>query len=98
MRKPIYSMTVSLDGYIAGPDGGIDWCAPWTKRSTWSWSRRRHLALASFTFATGSPAHVRFRKQARRSALAALGSRPYRARTDDRLGRTIALPGCLLAV
>lgn len=28
MRKLIYSMTVSLDGYIAGPDGGIDWTAP----------------------------------------------------------------------
>ncbi|HEV7162264.1 MAG TPA: dihydrofolate reductase family protein [Solirubrobacteraceae bacterium] len=28
MRKLIYSMTVSLDGYIAGPEGGIDWTAP----------------------------------------------------------------------
>lgn len=28
MRKVIYSMTVSLDGYIAGPDGSIDWSAP----------------------------------------------------------------------
>ena len=28
MRKLIYSMTVSLDGYIAGPDGGIDWTGP----------------------------------------------------------------------
>jgi dihydrofolate reductase len=28
MRKLIYSMTVSLDGYIAGPDGSIDWSAP----------------------------------------------------------------------
>ena len=28
MRKLIYSMTVSLDGYIAGPDGAIDWSAP----------------------------------------------------------------------
>lgn len=28
MRKVIYSMTVSLDGYIAGPDGAIDWSAP----------------------------------------------------------------------
>ncbi len=25
MRKPIHGMTVSLDGYIAGPDGAIDW-------------------------------------------------------------------------
>jgi len=28
MRKLIYSMGVSLDGYIAGPDGEIDWSAP----------------------------------------------------------------------
>ncbi len=27
-RRLIYSMTVSLDGYIAGPDGTIDWTAP----------------------------------------------------------------------
>lgn len=28
MRKLIYSLTVSLDGFIAGPDGDIDWSAP----------------------------------------------------------------------
>jgi dihydrofolate reductase len=28
MRKLIYSMGVSLDGFIAGPDGKIDWSAP----------------------------------------------------------------------
>jgi dihydrofolate reductase len=28
MRQVIYSMGVSLDGYIAGPDGEIDWSAP----------------------------------------------------------------------
>jgi dihydrofolate reductase len=28
MRKVIYSMTVSLDGFIAGPKGEIDWSAP----------------------------------------------------------------------
>jgi dihydrofolate reductase len=28
MRKLIYSMTVSLDGFIAGPRGDIDWSAP----------------------------------------------------------------------
>jgi dihydrofolate reductase len=28
MRKLIYSMGVSLDGYIAGPGGAIDWTAP----------------------------------------------------------------------
>jgi dihydrofolate reductase len=28
MRKVIYSMSPSLDGYIAGPGGEIDWSAP----------------------------------------------------------------------
>ncbi|HEY4427639.1 MAG TPA: dihydrofolate reductase family protein [Solirubrobacteraceae bacterium] len=28
IRKLIYSMGVSLDGFIAGPDGAIDWAAP----------------------------------------------------------------------
>jgi len=28
MRSLIYSMSVSLDGFIAGPDGEIDWSAP----------------------------------------------------------------------
>jgi dihydrofolate reductase len=28
MRKLIYSMSVSLDGFIASPDGGLDWSVP----------------------------------------------------------------------
>jgi dihydrofolate reductase len=28
MRKVIYSMGTSLDGYIAGPDGDFEWAAP----------------------------------------------------------------------
>jgi dihydrofolate reductase len=28
MRPVVYSMSVSLDGYIAGPDGDIGWAAP----------------------------------------------------------------------
>lgn len=28
MRKVTYSLTVSLDGYIVGPDGGFDWAPP----------------------------------------------------------------------
>src|ERR1700754_4256340 len=28
MRSVIYSMNVSLDGYIVGPDGGLDWTPP----------------------------------------------------------------------
>jgi dihydrofolate reductase len=28
MRSVIYSMSVSLDGYIAGPDGSFDWTTP----------------------------------------------------------------------
>jgi dihydrofolate reductase len=28
MRSVTYSMAVSLDGYVVGPDGGFDWTAP----------------------------------------------------------------------
>jgi hypothetical protein len=28
MRSVTYSMGVSLDGYIVGPDGGFGWTAP----------------------------------------------------------------------
>ena len=28
MRTVIYSMSASLDGFIAGPDGYIGWAAP----------------------------------------------------------------------
>jgi hypothetical protein len=28
MRRVTYSMNVSLDGYIVGPDGSFDWSAP----------------------------------------------------------------------
>ena len=28
MRSVTYSMGVSLDGYIVGPDGGFDWTTP----------------------------------------------------------------------
>ena len=28
MRSVTYSMGVSLDGYIVGPDGDFDWTAP----------------------------------------------------------------------
>ncbi len=28
MRRVTDSMGVSLDGYIVGPDGGVDWEAP----------------------------------------------------------------------
>ncbi len=30
MRSVTYSMSMSLDGYIVGPDGGFDWTAPET--------------------------------------------------------------------
>jgi dihydrofolate reductase len=33
MRRLTYSMSVSLDGFIAGPDGSLDWSVPGTKRS-----------------------------------------------------------------
>ena len=31
MRSVTYSMGVSLDGYIVGPDGGFDWGRPTTR-------------------------------------------------------------------
>jgi hypothetical protein len=31
MRSVTYSMGVSLDGYIVGPDGGFEWTAPPTR-------------------------------------------------------------------
>ena len=39
MRNVIFSMGVSLDGYIAGPGGEFDWSAPDDER------HRFHLSL-----------------------------------------------------
>ena len=52
MLPVIYSMSVSLDGFIAGPDGDISWTAPDTTRS--------RCAFTSSRPAT-SPAPVRMR-------------------------------------
>ena len=47
MRKLIYSMTVSLDGFIAGPDGEIDWSPPDEERHRFhnqqTWETGAHL-------------------------------------------------------
>ena len=39
MRSVTYSMSMSLDGYIVGPDGGFDWTTP-DARSSASGSTR----------------------------------------------------------
>jgi dihydrofolate reductase len=43
MRKLIYSMGVSLDGFIAGPDGEIDWSAPDEERHRFHNQQTREL-------------------------------------------------------
>lgn len=44
MRSVIYSMNVSLDGYIVDPDGGFDWTAPDEEIFRYHTDRARELA------------------------------------------------------
>jgi dihydrofolate reductase len=44
MTTLIYSMSVSLDGYIAGPDGAIDWSAPDEELLRFKTEQTRELA------------------------------------------------------
>ena len=44
MRKLIYSMGVSLDGFIAGPGGDIGWSAPDEELHSSTTSRRGRRA------------------------------------------------------
>jgi hypothetical protein len=50
MGSVIYSMGVSLDGFIAGPDGAIDWAAPDEELMRFTASR---LASSARTSAAG---------------------------------------------
>jgi dihydrofolate reductase len=43
MRKLVYSMGVSLDGFIAGPNGEIDWSAPDEQRHRFHNQQTREL-------------------------------------------------------
>ena len=43
MRSVTYSMSVSLDGYIVGPDGGFHWTTP-DKAAASSFRRARQPA------------------------------------------------------
>ena len=45
MRKLIYSMGVSLDGFIAGPDGEIDWGAPDEERHRFHNQQTREIGV-----------------------------------------------------
>lgn len=45
MRKLIYGMNVSLDGYITAPDGGIDWSEPSEELFRWWLEEERGIAL-----------------------------------------------------
>ena len=44
MLPVIYSMSVTLDGYIAGPDDDIGWSAPSTERLAFHNEQTRHIA------------------------------------------------------
>lgn len=44
MRSVIYSMNVSLDGYIVGPDGSFDWTTPEEEVFRFHTDRTRELA------------------------------------------------------
>src|SRR5262245_35529588 len=45
MRKIVYSMSTSLDGFIAGPGGEIDWSAPDEELHRFHNERVRELGL-----------------------------------------------------
>ena len=55
MRSVIYSMGVSLDGYIVGPDGGFEWTPPdqdlfqrhWTQQGFVTSTRKPAQCLGS---------------------------------------------------
>ena len=44
MLPVIYSMSVSLDGFIAGPDGDISWSAPDAEQFRFHVEQTRHIA------------------------------------------------------
>jgi dihydrofolate reductase len=45
MRSVIYSMSVSLDGYIVGPDGSFDWTTPHEEVFRFVTDQTRELAV-----------------------------------------------------
>ncbi len=45
MRRLIYSMSVSLDGYTAGPDGSFDWSGPDEEQHRFHNEQTRELGL-----------------------------------------------------
>jgi dihydrofolate reductase len=48
MGKLTYGMNVSLDGYIAGPDGGIEWSAPDEELHQFWNDRTREIAVSLY--------------------------------------------------
>jgi hypothetical protein len=44
MLPVIYSMSVSLDGFIAGPDGDIGWTAPAAEQMRFHIEQTRYIA------------------------------------------------------
>lgn len=45
MRKLIYGMNVSVDGYIAGPDGDINWGSPSDELFGWWLEQEKEIGL-----------------------------------------------------
>ena len=48
MRKLIYSMNVSLDGYIAAPGGDIGWSVPSAELHQWFNDRAREIGVSLY--------------------------------------------------
>jgi hypothetical protein len=55
VSKLIYSMSVSLDGYIAGPDGRFDWSVPSQELHRFHNERARELGLGRRRRASRDP-------------------------------------------
>ncbi|SHN44931.1 hypothetical protein SAMN05443668_11122 [Cryptosporangium aurantiacum] len=62
MHSVTYSMAVSVDGYIVGPDGGFDWTVPDDKVFRLSLEENREVGATSRSAARLSPPRLRLRR------------------------------------
>ena len=82
MRDVVLFIAMSLDGYIASPDGGIDWLGGESKESSDSGSYERFIAGTS-DIVMG---HTTYR-QLTTQLLPAPGRMPRKRRTCSRIAR-----------